>query len=237
MRSDVLLITCEHGGNKVPADYASFFVGQEALLESHRGWDPGALELAQEMASALDAPLFHATTTRLLVDLNRSVGHRQLHSEVKRPLGLPERKKIIACHYLPHRAAVESAIAERIASGARVIHIASHSFTPVLDGQVRRADIAWLYDPARLAEQDFSARWRAALNELQPGLILRRNYPYRGKGDGLTSLLRKRYTQDRYVGIELEVNQRFVMHGGLPWQQIKSSLIESLRTVKRHRQA
>jgi predicted N-formylglutamate amidohydrolase len=231
MRNDVVLITCEHGGNKVPADYADLFAGHKSLLESHRGWDPGALELAQEMAAALRAPLFVATTTRLLVDLNRSIGHRQLHSEFTRPLSLTAREKIISCHYLPHRGVVEAAIAQHIGDGARVVHIASHSFTPELNGHVRRADAAWLYDTARLSERALSVRWQAAMKHLQPELVVRRNYPYRGNGDGLTRLMRQSYPEEQYVGIELEVNQRHFMHGGPKWQQIKSSLIASVKAV------
>ena len=64
---------------------------------------------------------------------------------------------------------------------------------------------------------------------LAPGLRLRRNYPYRGGGDGLATLLRKRYDQDAYIGIELEVSQRFALEGGEPWQQLRGALVESLR--------
>ena len=71
VRKETLIITCEHGGNAVPAAYAALFSGHELLLETHRGWDPGALELAGQMASKFDAPLYAATTTRLLIDLNR----------------------------------------------------------------------------------------------------------------------------------------------------------------------
>jgi predicted N-formylglutamate amidohydrolase len=66
----------------VPEAYAGLFTGHQALLDSHRGWDPGALPLGRQMASAFGAPLFASTTTRLLIDLNRSIGHRHLHSEL-----------------------------------------------------------------------------------------------------------------------------------------------------------
>jgi predicted N-formylglutamate amidohydrolase len=109
-----------------------------------------------------------------------------------------------------------------------VIHIAAHSFTPVLGGIVRRADVAWLYDPRRAGETLLARRWQAALAQRAPGLRLRRNYPYQGRSDGLASLLRKRYPDPAYVGIELEVNQRFVAQGGAPWETLRSDLIESL---------
>ena len=53
---------------------------------THRGWDPGALLLAREMVERFDARLYFETTTRLLVDLNRSVGNPELHSEATRHL-------------------------------------------------------------------------------------------------------------------------------------------------------
>ena len=35
-----------------------------------------------------------------------------------------------------------------------MIHVSSHSFTPELDGKVRRADVGLLYDPAPRGEVD-----------------------------------------------------------------------------------
>lgn len=223
-----LVISCEHGGCDVPAAHAARFVGHEALLHSHRGWDPGSLQLGRQLAEAFDAPLFASTTTRLLIDLNRSIGHRQLFSELTRGLSPSERQEIVRAHYRPHRGAVEGAIARRIGAAGRVIHIASHSFTPVLNGIERRADVAWLYDPRRAAEAALAVRWMARFASRAPALRLRRNYPYQGRGDGLTALLRKRFSGDVYLGIELEVNQRFVEHGGAAWDTLRSDLVSSL---------
>jgi predicted N-formylglutamate amidohydrolase len=136
---------------------------------------------------------------------------------------------------------VESEIARRVAANEAVIHIASHSFTPVFGGIVRRADVAWLYDPRRPGETLLARRWQAALAQRAPGLRLRRNYPYQGRSDGLASQLRKRHPDAAYVGIELEVNQRFVLQGGAPWETLRWDLVESLEvalsTPLRHRSA
>jgi predicted N-formylglutamate amidohydrolase len=224
-----LIITCEHAGNEVPPAYAAHFVGHEALLETHRGWDKGALQLGREMADATSAAFFFSTTTRLLADLNRSIGHPHLHSEATRALPRKIRNEIVALHYRPHRDAVEAAVDQAIAQGTQVIHLASHSFTPVLDGVVRTADVAWLYDSRRAAERDFAMAWQARLSALSPQLRLRRNYPYQGKGDGLTALLRRRHSPERYIGIELEVNQRFVEQGGPAWPDLRAGVIRSLQ--------
>ena len=229
VRGKFLVITCEHGGRVVPRAYAALFSGREALLDSHRGWDAGTLELGRAIAKAFGAPLHAATTTRLLVDLNRSIGHRHLFSEVTRPLSRVHRQDIVDRYYRPHRQAVEADIAHQVAAGSRVIHVASHSFTPMLDGVLRQADVAWLYDPRRPGEAAFAQAWMLALAKLSPDLRLRRNYPYQGRADGLTALLRKHHPDATYVGIELEVNQRFVEQGGAAWERLRTTLVDSLK--------
>jgi hypothetical protein len=61
-----------------------------------------------------------------------------------------------------------------------------------------------------------------------PGLRLRRNQPYRGRSDGLASLLRSRHADTAYAGIELEVNQRFCEAGGPSWPELQGRLVDSL---------
>ncbi len=228
-RPDHLLITCEHGGNRIPARYRPLFAGSEALLQSHRGYDPGALALAREMASALDAPLFFSTTSRLLIELNRSLGHPRLYSDITRGVPPSQRREILENHYLPYRNRVEAHIADAIARGSRVVHVSSHSFTPSLDGEVRNADIGLLYDPARPGEVTLCRRWQLLLEQAAAELKVRRNYPYTGKSDGFTAYLRRRFPAEDYVGIELEINQKHVSKSGQPWRSMRSNLIASLR--------
>ena len=112
-----------------------------------------------------------------------------------------------------------------------MIHISSHSFTAELDGKVRDTDVGLLYHPARRGEAELCARWKETLAALAPELRIRRNYPYAGKGDGLTSHLRMRFTPGDYVGIELEVNQGIVFAAGRRWTALRRTLIDSLRTA------
>jgi len=170
-----------------------------------------------------------STVSRLLVDLNRSVGHRQLFSTATHGESPQLRSAIVERHYRPYRAKVERIVAHALRRGRRVIHISSHSFTPVLDGNVRRADVGLLYDPARRAEAALCARWKASLATAAPQLRVRRNYPYKGNGDGLASHLRRQFPH-AYVGIELEVNQRIVAAGGRRWIALRRVLIDSLRS-------
>lgn len=230
-RTDHVLITCEHGGNRIPPRYRVLFAGFEALLHSHRGYDPGALAVARKLARTFAAPLFISTTSRLLIDLNRSIGHPKLYSEAARNAPAGVRREILGRHYLPYRDAVEAHIAESISHGSRVIHLSSHSFTPVLDGMVRNADIGLLYDPARAGEAELCRRWQARLKSQAPELKVRRNYPYTGRSDGFTAFLRRRFPSDLYVGIELEINQKHVFPGGRRWLATQDIVVETFHAA------
>ncbi|HMN97480.1 MAG TPA: N-formylglutamate amidohydrolase [Phycisphaerales bacterium] len=221
------LVTCEHGGNRVPAAWRELFTGHEALLASHRGWDPGALSIARALARRLDAPAIVSTTTRLLVDLNRSPGNPRVFSELTRPLAIATRRTLLARHHAPHHARVVATIEGLLERHERVVHLGVHSFTPVLEGRVRAIDVALLYDPARPLERRFADRWLAALAALRPDLRLRRNAPYAGVADGLTTLLRRRFPARRYLGIELEVSQRLAPED----RAVRRALVESIGAV------
>jgi hypothetical protein len=43
--------------------------------------------------------------------------------------------------------------------------------------------------------------------------------------------MRRRYPPERYVGIELEVNQRYVEVGGPAWPKLRKTLIDTLATA------
>jgi len=226
-RADILILTCEHGGNRIPRPYAHLFRGSEKLLASHRGWDKGALQLASLLSRELKRPLLAVTVTRLFVEANRSPTNRRIWSDFTKHLPIEERKQILEKWWRPHREQVEGAVADAIAGGHRVVHVAVHSFTPEMDGEVRNADIGLLYDSRRKQEAAFSRRWASALREIDPALRVRFNYPYAGAADGLTTWMRRHHPQSRYIGVELEINQALV---GTPhWHHLQRQIARSLQ--------
>ncbi|MEO8506468.1 MAG: N-formylglutamate amidohydrolase [Betaproteobacteria bacterium] len=230
---DFVVVTCEHGGNRIPAEYAIHFRGWQPVLSTHRGFDAGALVMARELGLALRAPVVASTVSRLLVDLNRSLSNPRAWSAATGVLPPDVRRRIARRHYTPYRDRVMALVANAIAAGRRVVHISSHSFTPVLDGDVRTADVGLLYDPARSGEKAFAERWQAAFAAEAPALRVRRNYPYAGRDDGLTSYLRGRFPATRYLGIELEFNQSFALGAAGPWRQLRRSAVATLLKVLR----
>ncbi len=225
-----LILTCEHAGRRVPTAYESLFRDADDVLESHRGSDPGALALARAFQRSLAVPLFFTTTTRLLVEPNRSVGHPRLFSEFTAGLDKTSKQAILDRYYHPHRNRVESWIDERVTRGGSVFHLSLHTFTPQLNGQVRHADVGLLYDPSRVTERDYCHAWRAEIKQRRPALRVRRNYPYLGKADGFTTYLRRRFALG-YVGIELEVNQRWPASGPASWRLLKNDVVQSFLGV------
>lgn len=220
-----LVITCEHGGNRIPAAYRRAFAHAGHALQSHRGYDPGALLLAREFARKLHAALVFSTTSRLLVELNRSPGHRNQFSTYSRRLPAEVRNEIVRRYYEPYRKAVEAEVLRGVRRGRQVVHLSCHSFTPRLAGVVRHTDVGLLFDPHRPSEAKLCRRWQT---DLLPHVRVRRNYPYRGWADGLTTYLRTRFPDRAYVGIELEVNQNFPRGDPARWRWLRRVLVETL---------
>lgn len=226
-----LLVTAEHAGHRVPAAYRHLFAGHELLLDSHRGWDPGTSPLARQLARTLGGDLRVSRVTRLLVDLNRSPHNPRVFSEVTRCLPPSGRELLLERYHRPYREAVQTLVGQRVDAGRQVLHLSVHSFTETLNGSSRPQDLALLYDPTRVREADLAARWTRALTRVRPDLRLRRNHPYLGKADGLTTTLRARLSPEDYVGIEVEVSQRHLSGRGRfpPW--IPRLLAETLLEV------
>lgn len=224
-----LLLTCEHAGNRIPDAYAARFKGAGRILQSHQGWDPGALNLTRYLSKRLAVPYASVLWSRLLVEANRSQSNPRIWSRYTASLSTEEKNRILATYWWPHRREVEEAVGEAVTRGELVLHIAVHSFTPVWHGEVRTADLGLLYDPARPGERAFGVQWQACLGRIAPDLRVRRNYPYRGAADGLTTWLRRRFPEDQYLGFELEVNQGLMETSG--WRLARRAIASSLHTM------
>lgn len=207
------VLSCEHGGNAIPDAYAGLFASPaaQAALASHRGWDPGSIEIAERLASVLDAPVVVQRVSRLLVECNRSLDHPRLWSEFSSGLSSVDKAHVLFHHWRAHRDAVRRAIG-KIERDVRVVHVSVHTFSPVWKGRPRATDIGLLYDPARAGERRVAIAWRSALGaQLAPrGLSVHLNRPYRGWTDALVTALRRELAEVRYLGLELEVSQGHV---------------------------
>lgn len=220
------IISCEHGGNHIPPAYASIFKNAEQVLQSHRGYDPGAYELFKLLASSLADFSQFSLTSRLLVELNRSLHHKNLFSAFTKDLEKDLKGEILKEYYFPYRNLTEEKIRQYRRQGHKVFHLSIHSFTPELNGEVRNADVGLLYDPKREEEKAFCSSWKESLKASLPWAVVRMNYPYQGKADGFTTYLRRQFPEG-YLGVELELNQKHSHN-----QEIMEGILPSLKHLK-----
>lgn len=224
-------MSCEHATAHVPDAYVDWFGSTRAkrALASHRGYDFGAMHVAESMAEHFGAPLFRGQVTRLLIDLNRSEWNETLWSRFV-STELSARTVLLERYHKPYREALLQTITDCVEGGQRVLHLAIHSFTPVFHGEKRNADLGLLYDPARSYERLLCGKWAKSLNVVDPPLRVRRNYPYKGTADGVPTWLRREFPVRSYVGIEVEFNQA-LLRSVKASDERRSSWIRALETA------
>ena len=224
-----IIISCEHAGNKIPTQFRFLFKGKESVLQSHLGWDPGALAIAKFLADALHVSLFHQDYTRLLIECNRSLDNPELFSKYSSGLNDMVKEYLIGKYYLSYRKKVERTIIKTLEKGIPVLHLSIHSFAPLLNGTKRKADLGLLFDPDRKSEQDFSSHLKNEIESQDPNLKVKFNYPYLGIDDGFTTSLRTKFPDDKYAGIEIEVNQEMAVWAAR--KKIQNILTKSIRKM------
>ena len=235
-RQQAIVLSAEHSGNAIPPELRQRIVVPPKVLASHRGYDRGSCEISLALGDQLGITPILATYSRLVVDLNRSESVAGVFSRYGQRLDNLERERIFQQHYRPFRAAVRAAIEQHLAAGHNVIHVSVHTFTPVLRGDRRSADIGLLFDPQRAAESRLATRWRDTLLTLAPRLAVKFNYPYLGVDDGHTTSLRAIFSGSCYAGIELEVNQAWARAGGRRFTTLLTTLSKSLECCFRSRE-
>jgi predicted N-formylglutamate amidohydrolase len=221
---DALLVTCEHASNAVPARWRAAFAAHQPVLKTHRAWDPGATLLARELAAELNARLHQGEMTRLLIDLNRRENSRSAFSAFT-----PQDARDALFAY--HRKYRDAVLRDALRLKGRLLHVSCHSFTPELKGEIRNAEIGLLYDPRVKLERATANAWHAALAAALPDMRIRRNYPYKGISDGITTWLRKQ--RKNYAGFEVELNQAFCAASASSWSAVRRAIVESIARLVR----
>ena len=216
----VLILTCEHASNKLPASFKRAVPAR--VLKTHRAYDIGALAVFRKLVKFAKPEFYcEGKFSRLFVDLNRTITNKSAFSDYYEALAASDKaaaekaKAQATAYWNEYRAAIEKFVETALKSKTRatksaptIIHLGIHSFTPTLNGKVRNTDIGILYDPTRPQERAYANVIKAEIKRLYPTMKVRFNYPYKGTTDGLTTTLRKKFGQ-HYVGIEIEINQKF----------------------------
>lgn len=178
-RSSILLI-CEHASRHLPRRYGTLGLGA-AELESHIAWDPGALGVARALSGLLDAPLIHATVSRLVLDLNRDPSAPDSITDLSerttipgnRDLDAAERARRVREVYDAFHGAVDAFTDARKAAGQARAVVSIHSFTPVYRGVPRPWEIGLIFD----RDERYARSVEAGLRQ-DPALTVGMNQPY-----------------------------------------------------------
>lgn len=186
--SGQVVLVCEHASNAFPAPWGDGLGLSADQRQAHIAWDPGALGVARGLAQALEAPLIHATASRLIYDLNRpphAPGAMPERSELydipgNHDLSADERLRRTKAFYIPFHATLSDLLAQRLAHGLRPALITVHSFTPVYFGQPRKTELGLIHDT--------DDRLVRAIAAQDTGMLTRINDPY-SAADGVAHTL------------------------------------------------
>jgi len=208
------VLVCEHAAAHIPA--ALDHLGLTPVAQrAHIAWDPGALGLAQALATRLAAPLVHAGVSRLVYDLNRpphAPGAMPATSEIfdipgNADLTPEDRLARTEAFYLPFHAALRDLLARRLARGMPTILVTVHSFTPVWFGTRRAVELGVIHDA-----QDRFARAVTETARAATDLDVRMNEPYCA-ADGVTHTLALHATPLGLDHVMLEVRNDLLETG------------------------
>lgn len=205
-RGPVLLI-CEHASRFIPDAFHGLDL-HERDQDRHIAWDLGALDLARELSTMFDAPLVHATYSRLLLDLNRptdAIDSIVLESE---GTTIPGNAGLDARHreqrrlriYEPFHAELDALVDRRLAEGLATVVVSIHSFTPRYHGVDRPWHVGVISRHDRRLAEPLLAALRA-----HPDMCIGDNLPYGPQHDGVYHSLERHGEARGLPGVMIEI--------------------------------
>jgi predicted N-formylglutamate amidohydrolase len=210
------LISCEHAVNRIVPQFAYLFPETD-IFSTHWAYDAGALHFAKNLTRKISmyfrTELICGNICRLLVDLNRPTDSKTLFTRFSGKLEPEKKEMLLHDFHNPYWYNIRQKIEQMLQSHPFLIHISVHSFTPELKNINRRTDIGLLFDRKRIFEQKLCANLKKQIKKQLPEFKTHYNLPYRGTHDGLTASLRQEYPVEKYIGLELELNQKFLVNG------------------------
>lgn len=242
-----LLVTCDSGGDRIP----------ESLREplAHAGWNDTSSSVdavISSPASRLSLPLVdrdahfaariiaeHAECDLIanpfradLVDVGRSVHHRNLFPPAVRKLPAKVRKSVLSEIRTPYRDAVRRRVSGMLLEFPYVVHLSIRTFAArSASGQWQRGDVGLLYDPGRADELDWCLDLSDELYFAMPDLRVRRNHPGRGTNDSLTKAMRKHFYDVHYLGVEVVLNRAWAARPVRRRREVLRVLANAIREV------
>ncbi|WP_323781221.1 N-formylglutamate amidohydrolase [Thalassovita sp.] len=202
-----VVVVCEHACNTIPDGFAGLGLN-ETVRQSHVAWDPGALPVAQTLATTLNAVLIHGAASRLLFDCNRPPDATDAVPEKSEIYDIPgnqtltdaQRAERVSRFHDPFRDAMRVLLDQQVPK----VLITIHSFTPIYFDRMRDVEIGVLND----ADSRFAD---AMLNKVadHTQLDVRRNDPY-GPEHGVTHTLKAHAIPRGMLNVMLEIRNDLI---------------------------
>jgi predicted N-formylglutamate amidohydrolase len=174
------VIVVDHASSRIPRRLGNLGL-PAGELQRHIAWDIGALAVAREVASLLDATLLAQNYSRLVIDCNRdpsvgsSIPRSSEATEIPGNLDLSEQDRLIRRTEIfdPYHDRLRSLLDERSAAGRPAILVSQHSMTDVYLGVPRAMHAAVLYN----RDRRFASLVLNCLRR-EPQLVVAENEPY-----------------------------------------------------------
>jgi len=207
-----IVLVCEHASNRIPAAFNHIGISRSAL-QSHAGWDIGALALSIALSNRLSSPLVASTVSRLVYDCNRAPDSTTAivpRSETEnlpgnQNLNQAQRSQRIETVYHPFSQALSDLLDRRQAQGISTCLVTVHSFTPIFHGQVRTVELGVLHDSDSLL-----ADLILSIATKHTTLAIERNQPY-GPSDDVTHTLQKHAIPRKMANVMLEIKNDLLL--------------------------
>lgn len=139
-----IVVVCDHASNRIPRRLEGLGMAPDDLV-THIAWDPGAADVARQLARLLDAPLVLTGYSRLVIDCNRPLSSPELIARESAGIRVPgnstvspdDRVRRIHELFRPYHDTITRLLDRRAAAGRPCVLLSLHSFTPVLNGLER----------------------------------------------------------------------------------------------------
>ena len=192
-------------------------------MTSAEGWSPGALNLAQGVASKVHEQLIHNPVSRLLIDLACAPDDPARWSDRAMTLTEEQRRKLDEREQKNFLEALDKRVATSLRQNEQPVHV-SFDTRPDLGG----ASIVIECDPRLSGESDFARRLESTLRTRLPEAAMRLDAsPTRG----LAAWLRETHPQAFSLKL-IAIQSSFLAGLPLPWASLKKAVIESLASLR-----
>ncbi|MGJ8632372.1 MAG: hypothetical protein ACSHX7_00475 [Luteolibacter sp.] len=209
------LITCNHATCAIPTAHRELFKGQEDLVTSEKGWEPGALNLAQGLAMKLSTPLIHGDVTRLLIDLDEEKEKRW--SKISSKLPEATRAKLVDRHEHPFRHAIEMRLTDDYKRRDNLVHVMVHT-APIETGKIT---FEYAHSPLakKIATSVAASLPKSEVDSTAIPLV---------KATPFINWVTENHPSEKYGLIRITVSRSFFMKSiPMRWETIKKAIIQN----------